>query len=211
MAIEPRRGCGYRKVGGTYLVSGPGGIPCDRLPIPLTVCPTCNAGFKQTRGWTWIDVAKLVEGEHEDCDDSKFCRLCKNPEALAKAGLLWIGEQFYPNVKDFTNEALELGVSRRIRTVPRGFKVGETYVLLAHPKAVHSWEDDHLAWTPGIFRLWLPTRIEKLVFESQRDSDEVKELIERGISPVFIPDNDRDHQGSVYDEPSPELEFAAEV
>ena len=31
MASEPKRGCGYRKIGGTYLVGGGIGIPCDRL------------------------------------------------------------------------------------------------------------------------------------------------------------------------------------
>lgn len=61
MAIEARRGCGYRKVGGIYLVGGGIGVPCDRLPYPLTVCPCCSQGVKQGRGWTWVTVGKLFQ------------------------------------------------------------------------------------------------------------------------------------------------------
>jgi hypothetical protein len=43
MAVEPKRGFGYRKVGGIYLVSGGKGRPCGCLPIPLHTCPSCRA------------------------------------------------------------------------------------------------------------------------------------------------------------------------
>lgn len=33
MACEPKRGCGYRKVGGIYLVGGGIGVPCDRTKM----------------------------------------------------------------------------------------------------------------------------------------------------------------------------------
>src|SRR6266478_6075780 len=105
MAVEPRRGCGYRKVGGLYLVSGGGGVPCDRLPIRLDVCPVCSHGFKQSRGWTWVDVFGLIGGDHMvpsftvgetiACADDRRCPLCYNVKAVGKAGLLWIGEKFY--------------------------------------------------------------------------------------------------------------------
>ena len=42
MAIEPRRGCGFRKTGGLYLVGDNQGQPCCRLPIILHVCPACK-------------------------------------------------------------------------------------------------------------------------------------------------------------------------
>src|SRR5580692_11623011 len=109
--IEPKRGCGYRKVGGLYLVGGGIGIPCDRLPFELTVCSCCGQGIKQARGWTWIDVAKFFQGEHKlilppvpvpgvnpiltNCKCVEFCPLCKAPETMGRAGLLWIGEKFY--------------------------------------------------------------------------------------------------------------------
>lgn len=224
MATEPKRGCGYRKVGGLYLVSGGAGVPCDRLPIPLTVCPTCSCGFKQSRGWTWVDVHGLVGGAHEACKDTfKPCPLCDDPKSIGKAGLLWIGEKFYKTPGEFTKEGVAMGFSRRIKALPRGFKVGETWVLLAHSKTIETWEDastpteagpkeadaqilldapaieQRKVFKPGVFTLWRPSAVEKILPESKRDSDEVKELIERGITPVFVPDNDPDHQGTVYD------------
>ena len=227
MAVEAKRGCGYRKVGGTYLVSGGGGMPCDRLPLLLDICPTCSHGIKQTRGWTWIDVAKLVGGNHPECQDGYPCPLCSHPETMGKAGLLWIGETFYKTPQDFAREGYEMGFSRRIKAIPRGFVVGETWVLLAHPKAVPTKEIDNDAaekfmaenpllvsqmttheliekfsmrlHKPGVFHVWMPTRVEKLVLESQRGTPEIEALSRQGITPIFIPDDDTDHQGSVYE------------
>ena len=36
--VEGKRGCGYRKVKGVYLVAPALSRPCGRLPTPLTVC-----------------------------------------------------------------------------------------------------------------------------------------------------------------------------
>lgn len=224
MAVEARRGCGYRKIGGTYLVSGPGGLPCDRLPFPLTVCPTCSCGIKQTRGWTWVNPAVIFGGAHRvdipapaGCVDERpeRCPACNG--LVDRAGLLWIGERFYKTTADFMAEGVQLGFSRRITAIPRDFKVGETWVLIAHPKAVRVTTHQETAlvtlesWTPGIFLVWKPERIEKICAESTRDSDEVKKLVERGITPVFVPDNDPDHQGSVYDKAEPELDDDPQV
>lgn len=228
MAVEAKRGCGYRKVGGIYLVGGGIGVPCDRLPIQLDICSCCGQGIKQARGWTWVNVDKLIGGSHQVhpsketaivlpesarsmvwtlCNEAKTCPLCGRPQEMGRAGLLWIGESFYPTPQDFIREGIELGFSRRIRTVPRGFQPGETYVLLAHPKACTVEESlsdmfpDEMVTRqkPGIFYVWLPQRIEKILLESQRDSDEIEDLRKRGITPVFVPDEDLDHQGSVYD------------
>lgn len=233
MSVEARRGCGYRKVGGLYLVSGGAGTPCDRLPIHLDVCPCCHAGFKQSRGWTWIDVALLVGGVHQNCADQTPCPLCMATSDMGKAGLLWIGEKFYKTPADFASEGHALGISRRIHAIPRGFKVGETWVLLAHPKTVtcsechgagavsadntvSGWEDGKCpkckgeGKLPGIFCVWRPSRIEKLFKESERESDAVKDAIEKGITPVFVPDDDKDHMGTVYDK-AEEAEEETEV
>src|SRR5208282_5175130 len=148
VAVEAKRGCGYRKVGGLYLVGDVGGIPCDRLPIPLEICSCCGQGIKQGRGWQWVDIAGLVGGDHmvpdilykDGVPESGFaatmhpcgcflgvCPLCSNVAALGKGGLLWIGQQFYPTIEAFEAEARKLGISRRISTVPRGFEVGKHY------------------------------------------------------------------------------------
>jgi hypothetical protein len=197
------------------MVGGGIGIPCDRLPFELTVCSCCGQGIKQARGWTWVDVAKLFQGAHvwqeneiapRPCGcGSGFCPLCNNPETMGKAGLLWIGEKFYKTPDLFVKEGVELGFSRRIKAVPQGFKVGETWVLLAHSKSVRTivtcseteakYEDK-----PGIFYCWLPTRLEKIVLESTRGTEEIDALEKRGITPVFVPDDDKDHQGNVHDD-----------
>jgi hypothetical protein len=238
MAVEARRGCGYRKVGGLYLVSSGQGVSCDRLPIRLDVCPVCSHGFKQSRGWTWVDLFGLVGGNHygldavrvsdvltgtiAECMDDAQCPLCHNVKQIGKAGLLWIGEKFYKTPGEFDREGEQLGFSRRVSAIPRGFKVGETWVMIAHSKTVaDGFACEHCGWAgpfatqhnsdgtcthfaerkyvPGIFTLWRPSRIEKILKESQRESDEVKKLVEQGITPVFVPDDDPDHQGTVYD------------
>lgn len=220
MAVEPRRGCGYRKIGGLYLVSGGRGVYCDRLPMPLDICPTCGHEIKQTRGWTWVQPTlfahqanSLVGGVHPECTDDFPCPLCMFPHKLGRCGLLWIGEQFYATPREFNCEAEILGISRRIARIPRGFQVGETWILFAHPKTVETFvevETDSGAqgefpvtalesrriWKPGIFKVWRPERIEKILPESARGSAEAAELVTKGITPVFVPDQDPDHGGN---------------
>jgi len=215
MSVEPRRGCGFRKIGGLYFVSQGTPVFCDRLPIPLDVCPTCGHGIKQTRGYTWIDIEKLVGGLHPNCADEFACPLCMRPDLVGRAGLLWIGAKYYKTPREFCAESDALGVSRRISAVPRGFKVGETWILLAHPHTIETWTDVEsvvglqgefpvvalakcLVYKPGIFRLWKPERIEKILPESWKldptHFDELQELAGKGITPVFVPDGDPDHR-----------------
>ncbi len=214
MAVEAKRACGYRKVGGIYLVSQGFGVQCDRLPLLLETCPCCGAGIKQARGWTWVDVASLVGGMHPDCQDGFPCPFCMSPSKMGRAGLLWIGAQFYPTVASFVREAEELGISKRIAAVPQGFVLNETWVLLAHPRAVPC---DTCQGTgdvngefcsrcraegdlPGVFWVFRPTAIEKIVTETESlDEEEMRKLRDRGLTPVVVPDNDPDHRGSVYE------------
>src|SRR5262245_57985449 len=103
MAVEAKRGCGFRKVGGLYLVTDKLGVPCGGLPIPLHVCPTCGEGIKQTRGWTWISARKLLAGDR-NCGAS-HCPACPVSHPPEKAGLTWVGGRFYPKPEDWTREA----------------------------------------------------------------------------------------------------------
>lgn len=225
MAVEAKRGCGYRKVGGLYMVGGGISVPCDRLPFELTICSCCGQGIKQSRGWTWIDTGKFFNGPHlvdsattfnetatgpakvpcREAASKYYCELCEHPEAIGRAGLLWIGEKFYKTPQDFVKEGVSLGFSRRIKAVPQGFKLGETYVFLAHPNTIklpQAAEDFECepSYKPGIFYAWLPSRLEKIVLESQRGTEEIAALEKRNITPVFVPDGDKDHQGNMHDD-----------
>lgn len=234
MSVEARRGCGYRKVGGLYLVGPKFGIGCGRLPHELHVCPTCQSGIKQTRGWIWVSPAILRSTD--PCNNTPVaCAVCplSNPAVMGeRVGLLWVGGKFYPEPEDYMREARELGVSRRIRAVPRGFKVGEHWVLIAHPRAVkrlprtdeeraelaeinqaHIKDDEPteaFIARKGIIAVFKPTAVEQIVTESQAgDTAAMDELRKKGITPVAVPDNDTDHQGSVFDkEPAAEEEPA---
>jgi len=207
MAIEQRRGCGYRKVGGLYLVGEGLSIGCGRLPFNLDVCPTCSAGIKFCMGFTWVDGTKLLapkcEAKHE-CH-AVGCAVC-DPETLGRCGLMWVGSRFYtPDA--FTEEAMKMGVSKRIASVPRGFVVGKTWILLAHRQAGYREVETKenlmgkklIKDLPAIFYAFMPKRIEKILTASEATQEELDKLVKQGITPVIVPDNDKDHQGTVYD------------
>lgn len=196
MAVEARRGCGYRRVGGLYLVSEGQGRPCCRFPIELHVCPTCSAGIKASRGWTWLDIAPFTRSP------CKVAAACPLESPSGRVGLLWVGEVHYPTPAHFDLEAAALGISRRISKVPRGFVLGETFVALAHRKAIQAGE----GFRSGIFRLFRPTRLELIVKQSAfEDTVAMDKLRMRGITPVPVPDDDPDHRVSVNDDAGDEL------
>lgn len=199
---ERRRGCGFRKPGGLYLMADGPNRPCGRLPVPLDVCPTCGGGVKPTRGWTWVDADRFLS--HKGCTfGPEDCGRCLFADSVGRAGLLWIGGAFYPTPDDWSREAAEMGVSRRIPAVPKGFEVGRMWVLVAHREAIPQAdctcgkatssepEGEHLdgcRWSPGraaIFRAFVPTRIEYVV-KGDETEEELARLVERGIEPVSV-------------------------
>ena len=138
---EAKRGCGYRKEGGLYMMSGLANADCGKLPLELTVCPTYGHGIKPARGFTWVNGEKLFEGVECNFDGAHkrptgaSCPGCVLDHPPEKMGLVWIGSKHYPTVEDFLREAREQGVSRRIPAVPKEFEIGETWVLFAHREA----------------------------------------------------------------------------
>jgi len=205
--IEPIRGCGFRKVGGLYFVGSGLSVPCDRLPFPLEVCPCCGEGIKFSRGFRFIDAVKLLGGRHENCQDEfPSCPVCY-PEILedGKAGLMWVGERYY-TTESFIRESRLRSACKRISSIPRGFKVGETWIFLAHRKAARklvkekvnnalSLENEISKYIaiPGIFYAFRPQRIEMLIWKSEATEEKILELEERGITPIIVPDGDKDH------------------
>lgn len=181
---EAKRGCGFRKAGGMYLITGGRPVLCGKLPVPLCVCPTCNQGIKPSRGWTWINLKVLLAGKecaNENC--TTFCRMYYPPE---KVGLLWIGQKFYKTPEDFMAEGNLQGISRRITGIPKGFTVGEDCVCVAHREAIanpHPATDKE--WLPGIFAMFRPDRIEYVVKGTETE-EELEKLVKRGLSLVKL-------------------------
>lgn len=185
ISYEKPRGCGRRKPGGYYLVASGEGEACCKLPYKLDVCPVCHAGFKPARGWTWIDSEALFG--RIACQNPHMESACPAAKPMGKVGLLWVGEKFYPTPADFNREAAEMGISRRLNAIPKGFVLGETWVCLAHRKAVRLSDRDGQDETfyPGIFRIFKPEAIEYVVTGKETEED-IDRLIERGITPVEV-------------------------
>ena len=164
---EQERECGFRHSGpdgvGLYLM-GPGRFDaCERLPFPLSRCPSCGGGIKFSRGYTWIEPSKLfnpyivprcanVIPQHEH----GICCMCS--PAMHRQGLLWIGEKYY-TVAEFVQEAHTMGVSRRIAAIPRRFEFGRNVIYLAHRHAVQ----DEGAKLPKVFMVFTPTHVDIVV------------------------------------------------
>jgi len=205
MSVEAIRGCGYRKVGGLYLCGEGAGMECDRLPYELKVCPVCGAGVKFSRGFAWLDWSKYAS-RHLDCrehmpvitsgtlDIGNLCPVCQPHEHVQPYGLLWVGESFY-TPEAFVQEALQMGISRRIAAIPRNLKLGETWVLFASIKACGERKNNEgkMVGVPGVFYAFRPQRLEFLIWKSEATPEKLAELEKRHITPVVIPDGDVEH------------------
>lgn len=191
--IEGKRGCGYRKPGGLYLVGPPTGQDCCKLPFPLNICQCCGAGIRPARAWTWVDSTALIgdevcthprglEWQHDPSHQAKPCPL---ENGLGTAGLVWIGEKFYPTPEIFLQEAREMGISRRIGAVPKDFKLGETWVLLAHRKGCVVDNDGEQDLGAAIFSVFKPTAVEYVVKGDETEED-LERIVKRGLTPIVV-------------------------
>ena len=186
------------------------GEPCERLPIPIMPCTVCGHAIPQTRGWSWVNTKHLLEGARSCGKKSSHCGRCPvcDPRWFedenvctppGKAGLLWIGEQFYPTPEDWSKEGAQLGISRRISAIPRGFVVGKSWVFVAHPKAfwkpavTTSKQAEPWTASPGVFHVWKPQRVELIVTPSMRSEPWVIDLANKGVTLVEVPEDDPDH------------------
>lgn len=171
--FEGKRGCGYRKEGGYYLVGTARISKCDLLPVPLEICPACYNGIKFSRGFTWINPGALFPEKKCACTDS-----CPLEFGQQVQGLLWVGERFYPTPNHFIDESSKLGISKRLRTIPHRFELGYTWIFLAHKKAIDNER-------PGIFYCYRPTSIEYIVGENDTHED-LGKLVKRGIDLIKV-------------------------
>jgi hypothetical protein len=222
MAQETIRGCGYRHVGALYLCGDYISVPCDRLPYPLDICPTCGGGIKVSRGFTKINPLRLFS-YHQPCKDKiRPCFVCDPQDE--EAFIMGVGEKYYKTPDDFMAEAHRLGVSKCIPFIPKELELGKTIVYLAHPKACQVKESPVLQQAMaiingtgapyglgdettqprlvetekverrlGIFSASIPQRVEKLIWETDATPEELEKLNKRGITPVIIKNGDTDH------------------
>jgi hypothetical protein len=182
------RGCGTRKPGGLYLMSGNYFRECGKLPIPLTVCPCCGQGIKPSRGWTWVTGALIKDAPCRSSE--KHCSVCPlhTVESDYLYGLIWVGEKFYKRPSDFIREANGQGISRRISFVPTDFILGVTQVMLAHRKAIYEPENplaDDEGFLPGAFTMFTPDRIEYVV-KGDESEEQLDRMEKRGITLVRV-------------------------
>ena len=181
-SIEAARHCGYRTPGktgvGIYLMGDGIEVPCQRLPYPLHICPTCGGGIKFSRAFTWIDPIELFSKGRTDGRECpqiagerqlSECRTCPmNPDNChPKAGLLWVGEKFY-TPQEFLAESKMMGISKRVPAVPRGLKIGTHRIYLAHVRGYYGRGDTEAS--AGIFMVFKPTHVDLVI-----GTDEVPE------------------------------------
>lgn len=185
---DGQRGCGYKKVGGIYLTGH--GIPyaCDRMPFEIINCTCCGSGIKQSRGVQWINWSRYA-GKHEDCDCIEQCFICHPQDE--KYALMWVGKKYY-SAESFTNEALKMGVSKRIAQIPNELELGKTIVLLAHPEAIAKYIDDpttlsgqRLTRTAGVFYAFIPDKIQKVITKDEATKENLLKLKKRKITPLI--------------------------
>lgn len=217
MAVEQKRGCGYRKAGGIYLVTDGLGEPCERLPMEIPPCPLSgDKCLKQGRAFAWLkpkfifDHAKACAFNPNHCPRCVVCQpvnLERHAEPKDSVGLMWVGEKFYGKPEDWTFEAMKMGVSKRIPAVPKNFVVGKTFVFVAHPRAFPKvipagtkdsegllLQHDQVEHVPGVFHVFRPSRVEVVVTPEMKTQKWVKDLQKKhGAALVEVPGDDPDH------------------
>jgi len=199
---EKVRGCGFRKSGkdgvGQYMMGGKLEEPCERLPMPLTVCPCCGQGYKFARNFTWIDPGRmfapdleprcLALGEEFDRTHAHaWCSMCCPADVAGdRAGLIWIGARHYKTPALFLAEAREMGISRRLPAIPNKFEFGEHYVYLAHKAAVIPFlgdfeigKDEPPKLTPGVFSVFKPTHVDLVIDDEDNIPEKAVRLMEK--------------------------------
>lgn len=199
MAVEQKRGCGYRKVGGLYLVGDGKGERCDRLPMAIIPCPTCGEEPRFHRAISKINPLRIF-GLHEEqmvCADmvpGNYDPICSPSDV---AFLMWVGKEYTANT--FAVEARQMGVSKRIHQIPKDFQIGIDWVWLGKLNLIPpegktlALDSNERGYGSGIFTIFKPTSIEKIITESRSTSGEAEKLKEQGIVPIVVPDDDPDH------------------
>jgi hypothetical protein len=214
MMVEEKRGCGWRKVGGAYLVGEGLTVECDALPLDLEPCGECGYAVPFSRGIQEIHSGYLtskVEKAHQRlprglCKDSFPCPICGSG-LPKKIFLMYVSQEYY-TPESFISEAKRMGVSKRIapQSIPKNFLLGRDWIFLAHKRVSFSarallsdeWKDEIKR---GIFYAFRPQRIEMLLWKDtlrENFESEIQEWEKKGFTVVLIdpyPENVARHEG----------------
>ncbi len=192
VSIEAERGCGFRKPG-LYLMGPIPSEPCERLPFPF------YGGWpKFMRGWLSINPSWLFEEHlHPECNlaimghNHDYCPVC-NPPSLSYPAhyILWVGKQFY-TPESFLKEASEVGISKRIGSVPDDFMFGESWVFLAHIEGANG--------VPGCIAAFKPTHVDLVVEDEEwipEGTDELSDRLSGNLRVVKVIPDENDAEDS---------------
>ena len=195
--VESERGCGWRQIGGCYLVCDAISTPCDGLPVELKACGCCEFKVRQARSMQPIHAGYLANlMKDHDCRDDYPCPICwfakgypamkerirslpSDSEERAKLEadlpkvfyLMFVSKEFY-TPEAFLKEAKYQGISKRVaaNSLPKGFKVGTNWVFLGHGQVPFKSADGSFTrYTDGIFYAFKPTRLELILWKGTDD------------------------------------------
>lgn len=205
MAVEGARGCGYRQVGGLYLVGSRYWSTCDRLKLEIPVCNCCGETPRPNRGIQVINAFRMFSDhrDEQECNDRRTCKVCypaDNRHRSHKDYLIWVGREYYTE-GEFSAEAELQGISRRIPHIPYELKIGMSVIYLAMRGNINrgtgsSGDGSRMITANGIFMAFAPERLELLIWESEATDIYIENLAERNITAIIIPDGDEDHKPS---------------
>jgi hypothetical protein len=196
---EQVRGCGWRKVGGAYLVGSGLSASCDALPLELVPCSLCEFEIPFSRGIQEIHIGYLAGRMKGHVCSDKFlgCPLCyyAKEKKISKFYLMFVSSKYY-SPASFIKEAQRQGVSKRIapQSLPKDFKIGESWIFLAHNKVpmkplepldIQKWKDNVKR---AIFYAFKPSRIE-IVLWKDADPRTIAEWKKKGFTPILIDKN----------------------
>lgn len=212
---ESERGCGYRKIGGLYLVSDAGfHLACDGLPLRLEACECCGFIPQLSRNLQRlnpeyiahteaknpkhivIDKFEKYESPRYNCQCPPSCPICHSNNFLFESfGLMQVGKGYY-TPESFIKEAISMGVSKRIPEIPSWLKLGETWILLAHREVTEGITLEELSYNGlkshdgkkigQIFYAFKPQRIEMPVWKDEISLEEIQILNKRGITVIEL-------------------------
>lgn len=211
---EPKRGCGFRQEGKLYLMGEGIAHTCPSLPLPFNECECCKYTPSFYRDFQWIRKAYIKhirKPTGQACDPE--CPVCYGVNDQDEYGLMWVGRKYY-TPEEFIAEDKTMGICKAIKQIPKGLVLGETWILIAHPRAIidssnPEYKKAYEYWVtrgidkgekepqppsyPGVFYAFRPIGVEMLIYQSQATPERLAGLEAKGITPIVVPDDQTAH------------------